>query len=130
MAMTALAESYGKGALPMSVIAKNKNIPLRFLEGILLQLKRAGILESIRGIDGGYALKRAPETVSLIEILRVTEGSMSYVSCLDCLKKVECEFGWNPATCGIRRVFSGVYSTLLHQMETTTLRDLVSPNPQ
>lgn len=125
MAMTALAESFGKGPLPMSRIAESKSIPIRFLEGILLQLKKKGILESIRGVDGGYALKRPPETISLIEVLRVTEGSMSYVSCSDCVSKVECEFGWNPDTCGIRRIFSDVYVSLLHKMETTTLKDLV-----
>ena len=124
MAMTALAQSYGKGPVPMSRIAETKNIPLRFLEGILLQLKRAGILESVRGIEGGYALKRPPGNISLMEIIRVTEGSMSFVSCLDCVPEVQCEFGWDPGSCGIRRVFSEVYSGLLRKMETTTLLDL------
>ena len=125
MAMTALAESYGKGPLPMSSIAESKNIPLRFLEGILLQLKRNGILESTRGVEGGYALKRPPEDINLFDVIKITEGSMSFVSCLDCISHIECEFGWDPDTCGIRRVFTDVYSGLLQKMKTTTLKDLV-----
>lgn len=124
MAMTALAKGYGKGPVAMSLIAESKNIPLRFLEGILLELKRADILESTRGVDGGYSLKRAPEEVTLSEIIKVTEGSVRFVSCQDCNPGRECEFGWNPETCGIRKVFSEMYARLTDELEHTTLRDV------
>lgn len=125
MAMTALAKEYGKGPVAMSLIAESKNIPLRFLEGILLELKRAGILESTRGVDGGYSLKRPPETITLSEIIKVTEGSVRFVSCQDCNPETGCEFGWNTETCGIRKVFSEMYSRLTDELERTTLKDVI-----
>ena len=127
MAMTALAQSYGKGPLPMSIIAESKNVPLRFLEGILLQLKREGILESFRGIDGGYALKRPPETIALSEIIQVTEGSLYFVSCLGCGTETDCEFAWDPSTCGIRRIFSNLHLQIMDKLTKTSLKDLIFP---
>lgn len=126
MAMTALAKEYGKGPVAMSRIAESKHVPLRFLEGILLEFKRAGILESTRGVDGGYSLKRPPEDITLSDIIRVTEGSIHFVSCLDCNPDAECEFGWNTDTCGIRKVFSDLHSRLSDELENTTLKDVIS----
>lgn len=121
MALTTLAKAYGDGPVPMSRIADDKNIPLRFLEGILLQLKRAGIVESTRGIDGGYALKRPPETITLSEIIRATGESVSFVSCLACSPEEGCEFGWDREVCGIRKVFTDIYDAIQNKMSATTL---------
>ena len=125
MAMTALAKNYGKGPLPMSSIASTKNIPLRFLEGILLQLKNNGLLRSSRGIDGGYFLERPPEKITLKEIVEVTEGSLSYVSCLEECATPICEFGWDMENCGIRSFFSEVFSSVDNKLSSTTLSDLI-----
>lgn len=125
MAMTALAKNYGKGPIPMSSIASTKNIPLRFLEGILLQLKKKGLLLSSRGIDGGYSLGKSPEEITLRDIMEVTEGSMSFVSCLERCEAPTCEFGWDTSSCGIRRIFSELFSSLDNKLSITTLSQLI-----
>ncbi|MBP5317283.1 MAG: Rrf2 family transcriptional regulator [Bacteroidales bacterium] len=125
MALTALAKEYGKGPVPMSHIASSKNIPLRFLEGILLEFKRSGILKSARGVDGGYYLAIPPEDISLAQIIDKTEGSLMPVSCLDCDNGNKCEFDWVPESCGIRRAFADLYFEVQSKVENTTLKDLI-----
>ena len=63
-------------------IAQRHHIPLKYLEQILLELKRGGILESRRGVNGGYTLARAPEKVSVGEVLRIVDGAFAESSCL------------------------------------------------
>ncbi|MCF0178390.1 MAG: Rrf2 family transcriptional regulator [Bacteroidales bacterium] len=81
MALAVLAKEYGKEPVPMSLIAEKENIPLRFIEGILLTLKNRGILNSTRGKSGGYYLMKKPEDVSLLEIVQYFEGSVSMLPC-------------------------------------------------
>jgi len=76
-AMVELAINYRKGSVQISEIAKEQNIPERYLEQILLLLKRAGLIESARGVRGGYSLSRLPRDISLNHILVTTEGYTS-----------------------------------------------------
>ena len=124
MALSTLAKSYGKGPVSMSSIASSKNIPLRFLEGILLELKKAGFLDSTRGIEGGYFLNRPPTEISLLDILKVTEGSMSFVSCQEGCGTEKCEFGWDMSTCGIRRVIFPICSEIEERFAARNLLDI------
>ena len=126
MALLSLAGEYGKEPVPMSRIAKEKSIPIRFLEGIFLQLKRKGFLDSTRGIDGGYFLIQSPADVLLSDVVQELEGSLSFVSCSDsCSNVPECEFNLDPESCGIRRLFSDIHSDLLKRLSHTTLADLL-----
>ena len=79
LAMIFLSEKYGSGFLKISNIAENKNIPRKFLEQILLSLKRAGYLKSRRGADGGYMLALPPSEISLAEIIRLFDGPLAPV---------------------------------------------------
>src|SRR6266478_9056272 len=63
-------------------IAARHRIPLKYLEQILLELKRGGILESRRGVNGGYTLARAPEKISVGEVLRIVDGAFAESSCI------------------------------------------------
>lgn len=126
MAVSALANVYGKGPVPMSRIADDNHIPLRFLEGIMLQLKRAGMVDSARGVEGGYALSRPPHEISLTEVIQAAGESLSFVSCMACSPEEDCEFGRDPDTCGIRRVFSDIYAVILEKTSTTTLNELTN----
>jgi len=126
MALTALARKYGEGPVPMPSIAKEKSIPLRFLEGILLQLRKKGIVDSTRGVDGGYFLVRKPSEVNVAEIVQEIEGSVRFVSCIDpCVEETGCEFGWDIESCNIRKVFSRIHHTVMNELEGTTLQDLI-----
>lgn len=75
--------SYGKGSLvPLKVIAENQQISLKYLESIISSLVKAGLVEGVRGTNGGYRLTRDPDEYTVGEILELTEGTFAPVSCL------------------------------------------------
>ena len=70
------------GVLTIHDIAQRHHIPLKYLEQILAELKRGGVLESRRGVNGGYTLARAPEQISVGEVLRIVDGAFAESSCI------------------------------------------------
>lgn len=82
--MIDLAEHAGTGYTPMKEVAMRQNISLKYLERILPILVSAGLIEGIHGKGGGYRLTRQPEEYRIGEILRLTEGDLSPVSCPEC----------------------------------------------
>jgi len=72
-----LALRFGQGPISIAAIARAQAIPARFLEAILAQLKRAGLVESRRGNEGGYVLARPPARVSVGDVLRVVQGTLA-----------------------------------------------------
>jgi Rrf2 family protein len=78
-AMVDLAVHHGQGLVPIQKVARRQIIPQRYLEQVLLLLKRAGFLESKRGAAGGYQLRRRPEEISVGDVLRAIEGGMTGV---------------------------------------------------
>lgn len=79
-----LAKHREEGCISLKVIAKRQGISMKYLEMIVAGLNRAGIVRSVRGKDGGYALTRAPEEYTLAEILTISEGSLTAVACKEC----------------------------------------------
>lgn len=104
-------------------ISARQNIPKRFLEQILNDLKSAGILESKRGVAGGYRLRRSPERINLAEIVRHIEGPLAPVSCVSekFYEKCSCP---DESRCAIRSVMKEVRDSIVKVMEQTTLSDL------
>ena len=88
-------------------VAKRHSIPVKYLEHILLALKKAGLLESRRGVRGGYTLARQPEQISVGEVLRVVDGHFSESSCIevDLRNPYACP---ESETCGLRQVWRDV----------------------
>lgn len=82
--MTDLAQHQGEGIVPLKAIAQRQDVSLKYLEAIVASLTRAGVLVSQRGKDGGYRLARQPAEYTVWEILRLSEGSLSPVACLEC----------------------------------------------
>jgi Rrf2 family cysteine metabolism transcriptional repressor len=76
-ALLDLAVHHGKGLVPIQEVARRQRIPQRYLEQVLLLLKRAGLLQSKRGATGGYQLVRAPGAISVGEVLRAVEGRVT-----------------------------------------------------
>src|SRR5215472_9569369 len=85
-----LAREYGQGPVLVSEIAQGERIPRKFLEGILLELRRSGIWQSRKGKGGGYFLAREPARITLGDILRVVEGSMAPSPCVDKTAYLRC----------------------------------------
>ncbi len=119
-------EKAGDGrALRIEEIAKRSGTPKRFLEQILLEIRNAGIVSSIRGRSGGYILDKDPATVQLSELLRLIDGPMAPLPCLSQRHYARCEDCTDEETCRIRRVFAEVFWSYLVLIESLTLADLV-----
>jgi Rrf2 family protein len=125
MALIHLAREYGNGAILISDIATKENIPQRFLENILLDLKKMGVLGSKLGKSGGYYLLRKPEEVTLAEIVRNFEGTIAMLHCVSERAYQSCEFCKDEASCKIRKVFKAVRDSTFEILEGTTLASLV-----
>lgn len=125
LALVNLAREYGQGPVPISRIAGTEKIPQRFLEGILLELKNEGILDSIRGKTGGYFLAVDPVSVSLSDIVTQFEGSMGMLACACDNSYQPCEFCKEEESCKIRKTFLSVHDSTAAILEKTTLADLV-----
>jgi Rrf2 family protein len=101
-------------------IAANQAIPAKFLEAILLDLKHSGIIKSHRGADGGYALARPAEDISIADVIRAVDGPMATVRG----ERVESVAYSGPAT-SLRDVWVAVRASLRRVLESTSLADLV-----
>ena len=128
MAMIKLAKEYGNGAIMIGAIAKSENIPQRFLENILLELKNLGFLGSKLGKSGGYFLLKDPQEVTLSEIVRHFEGTIAMLSCVSEKSYQPCEFCRDESLCKIRSTFKAVRDSTFEILRKTTLKDLSTPN--
>ncbi|PKP79275.1 MAG: Rrf2 family transcriptional regulator [Alphaproteobacteria bacterium HGW-Alphaproteobacteria-2] len=111
-------------ALRIEEIADRSGAPKRFLEHILLDLKRAGLIGSRRGRKGGYELIKEPRRISLAEVLRLIDGPMAPLPCLSRRAYRRCEDCTDERTCRVRAVFGGFYATYILMIESLTLADL------
>jgi Rrf2 family protein len=127
VALSRLAKEYGKSPIPIKEIATEEKIPQSFLENILLDLKKLGILGSNLGKSGGYYLLKKPEDVSLADIVRHFEGTISLMYCVSEKSYRPCEFCKDEKTCQIRRVFKEIRDSTNGILAKTTLKDLIKP---
>ncbi len=126
LALTNLAKEYGKGAILISDIAKNENLPQRFLENILQELKKLGLVGSRLGKSGGYFLIRDPKDIKLVTIIRHFEGTIAMMYCISEKAYQPCEFCKDEEHCQIRKVFKQIRDTTWDILSDTTLQSLVS----
>jgi Rrf2 family protein len=119
-------EKAGAGqALRIEEIARRAETPKRFLEHILLEIRNAGYIGSIRGRNGGYMLLRDPAAIPLSELLRMIDGPIAPLQCLSRRSYQRCEDCADEATCRIRKVFADVFWSYLLLIESLTLADLL-----
>ena len=124
-ALLVLARDYQEddSVVRIQDISTRQNIPKRFLEQILNDLKSAGIVESKRGVAGGYRLRRLPERVTLAEIIRHVEGPLAPVSCVSekFYEKCSCP---DESRCAIRSVMKETRDAIVKIMDRVTLAEL------
>lgn len=106
-------------------MAKAENIPKKFLEFILLSLRKGGILQSRIGKGGGYYLAAAPSKVTLGSVVRILEGDLAPVQCLSETNYARCDECDDEATCGIRLVMVDVNKALAQVLDNLTLADMI-----
>ena len=121
MAMTVLASNQGSGPVSVKQIAREKDLSASYLEQLLAPLRRAGLVRSVRGPQGGYLLAQPPETITVRDILEILEGPMIPIECsveqgeLDCCGEDEC---------ALRRVWVNLRESMIDVVESVTLSDL------
>lgn len=124
-AMTVLAHRYGdKVHVPVDDIAAAEHVPGKFLEAILTQLRKRGLLVSRRGPAGGFMLARAPETITLAEVIRTLDGPFAPTPCARTRNPVRCEGCDDIKTCRIRPYMREVRDAMAKVWEERTIRDL------
>ena len=124
VALTRLAREYGSGPLQIREIAEEEKIPQSFLENILLELRKMGILGSKLGKSGGYFLLKKPEDVNLAEIIRHFEGTIALMYCVSEKAYQPCEFCKDESSCEIRKVFKEIRDTTYGILSRTNLKSL------
>ena len=124
-ALVYLAERYQNGPVHIQEIAEEQNIPKKFLEAILLELRNARILHSKKGKGGGYYLYKKPEDVNLMEIVRLMDGAIAMLPCVSLNYYEPCEECKDEKTCGIRDTFLGVRDQTLKVLSESSLDKIV-----
>ncbi len=121
-AMGEFARHFGQGPLSLAEIAKSQGISQAYLEQIAIDLRRAGLLVSTRGAQGGYALSRSPETMTAGDVIRALEGSILPVECMIEERCVPCAY---EEGCTARSIWQRVRDRLVETLDSITLADLV-----
>ncbi|UII21507.1 RrF2 family transcriptional regulator [Fulvivirga ligni] len=124
-ALVHLARKYGDGPTLISTVAEEENIPQKFLETILLDLRNAGILGSKKGKGGGYYLRKPPEDVNVAQILRLFDGAIALLPCVTFRFYERCEECKDEETCSIREAFQKVRNESVRIFKNHTLKTLV-----
>lgn len=122
LALVYLARNYNDDPVKMIDIANNNNIPKKYLEQILLQLKGAGFVRSIRGKDGGYALARHPKDINLAQIIRLLDGPLASVQSVSQYYYEQTPIEQNQK---LWKLFKDIRDYVSDKMEKTTLEDLI-----
>jgi Rrf2 family protein len=125
-AMVNLARKYGDGPIVIEEIANEENIPRKFLEAILLDLKRGGLLASKKGKGGGYFLLKPPSDINMADIMRLMDGPIALLPCVSYKHYEKCEECNDEITCSIRKVFFEVRNNSVALMKNATLEKMIS----
>ncbi|MGQ0811713.1 MAG: RrF2 family transcriptional regulator [Nitrospiraceae bacterium] len=124
-ALLELAATYNKSVLQRHDIAKRQNIPVEYLEQILLALKRAGLLASRRGVNGGYTLIKSPEDIPLGYVIRLLDGPLAPLGCVSKTayqKCSDCPYT-DKAHCPIQDLMLGVRNAISDILDHCTLSE-------
>ena len=119
--MLDLAEHQNDGYVALKDIAARQNISKKYLEQIVPILNKADILRTTRGFQGGYRLAKPPEKYTVGQILRLTEGSLAPVACLE-HDPIECE---RSVGCATLPVWQGLYRVITEYLDGITLQDIL-----
>jgi Rrf2 family protein len=122
-ALLVLGLNYGETVVRIQTISQHQNIPKRFLEQILNDLKSAGIVQSKRGVAGGYRLAKRPEEITMAAVVRHIEGALAPVSCVSerFYEKCSCP---DESRCAIRSVMKEVREAVVAIAERVTIAEL------
>lgn len=124
-AMVHLARKHGKGPITIGDIAEEENIPQKFLEAILLELKNAGLLSSKKGKGGGYYMIKETGEVTMADIMRLMDGPIALLPCVSYKHYERCDECKDENTCSIRRVFFEVRNKTVDMLKEASLDKVI-----
>lgn len=120
-AMFDLAENFGADPIPLKSVADRQNISDSYLEQLIAVLRKAGLVKSVRGAQGGYILARNPGDITVGEIIRVMEGPIAPVECVSEVEPTECDRFDN---CITRTVWARVRDSIAQVLDSISLEDM------
>lgn len=123
-ALQYLARAKDRGPVLIAEVASNEGIPQKFLEAILLELKKEGFLESRKGKGGGYFLGRPPESITLGAVVRKMEGPLALLPCVSQTAYRRCDECHDERTCGLRMVMKDVRDRTAEILDHVSLADV------
>ena len=118
--MLDLAAHHDQGPTPLREIAKRQDLSVKYLEQLVIPLKAAGYIRSVRGARGGYTLARKPDKISVGQIVKILEGGLSLVDCVEDPKVCERE-----KNCPTRDIWLRMSERLMEELSSLTLRDVL-----
>ncbi|MEY3417748.1 MAG: hypothetical protein RL060_1860 [Bacteroidota bacterium] len=124
-AIVYIAKKKNEGWLLISEIAEQERIPKKFLEQILLEMRKHTLLHSRRGKEGGYQLAKDPSEITMGQIIRIIDGPLAQIPCVSKLYYQKCEECIDEETCTIRNVMLKVRDASAGILDATTIQDLV-----
>ena len=119
--MLELASHYGEGPIELKEIANKENISLKYLEQVIIPLRASGLIKSVRGSKGGYALAKPPSEICLNEMVEILEGPLNLIECLHDPKTCQ-----RVPTCVTREIWKEVSDSINGIFRSVTLEDLVN----
>ena len=119
--MVDLAQHYADGPIPLAAIAKRQDLSAKYLEQLIILLKGAGLIRSVRGRRGGYMLARKPEEISVGEIVETLEGKLSVVDCV-----LEPELCYRAIECPTRDIWVGMTEMIKQQLFSLSLGNILA----
>lgn len=128
-ALSVLAQQADRDPVLIADLAERERIPRKFLEAILLELKRHGILQSKKGKGGGYFLRRAPNDVTVGQVIRLLDGPLALVPCASQTAYQPCDDCLDVSTCAIRWTMKEVRDATATILDHTTLSDMATRSP-
>ncbi|MFV0541757.1 MAG: RrF2 family transcriptional regulator [Aestuariibaculum sp.] len=123
-ALTFIARCEGDEPVQVGEIAKGENIPQKFLESILLTLRKSGILGSKKGKHGGYYLRKPTSEILMTDVMRVLEGPIAMIPCVSLNFYEKCDDCPDETLCSVNKLMAQVRDSTLEVFRNTTLEDL------
>lgn len=126
--MIQLGRRHGAGPVPLAEVADSEQLPLAYLEQLIARLRKAELVASTRGAHGGYELARAPEAITMAEVVQALEGNLAPMQCLSdpvtsrvlCNHELDADEG-----CATKLLWTRVQAGVSRALEQTTLAELV-----
>ena len=125
-ALFTLVEHFGRGPIPIRELARRNEIPKRFLEHIMLDLKSEGWVDSIPGKQGGYVLAKPPDRITLGQIVRRFDGILAPIGCVSVAHYERCS---QESVCRFRRLFLEIRNATARLMDKATLASVFAGKP-